>query len=170
MDPFNDLYHQHYRLLFNVAYKMCGNRDEAADIVQEVFLALFQNQQQGKQISYPKSWLYRATLNKCSDNSRYRSRFVEMDRLAETGEEVHETDEDRKIVQWALKQLSPKERSLAVMYGEGMSYREMAEITGIRYSSVGKTLTRTLDKLGKILKKTGYEMHQQHQATKLHRS
>lgn len=97
MDPFNDLYHQHYRLLFNVAFKMCGNRDEAADAVQEVFVALFQKQQQGQAISYPKSWLYRVTLNKCSDNSRYQSRFVEMDRLAETGEEVLETDDDKKV-------------------------------------------------------------------------
>jgi len=40
-----------------------------------------------------------------------------------------------------------------------MSYKEIAGITGIKYSSVGKMLSRTIKKLDEIIKRMGYEMY-----------
>ena len=65
--------------------------------------------------------------------------------------------DDRKMIQQALSQLPPKERQLAVLYSEGFSYKEMSEIVDIRFSSVGKTLSRVINKLYDILKSNGYE-------------
>ncbi len=47
---------------------------------------------------------------------------------------------------------------LAVLYSEGLSYKELAQATGINLSSVGKMLSRTLKKLGEELKDQGYEL------------
>ena len=62
------------------------------------------------------------------------------------------------MVQAALSSLNPHERALMVLYSEGMSYKEIAESTGMRFSSVGKTLSRTLEKLENELKKQKYEL------------
>ena len=64
-----------------------------------------------------------------------------------------------QVVRKALTMLGAQEMLLAVLYSEGFSYKEMAELTGIKYASVGKTLARTLQKLKVILNKMNYEMY-----------
>lgn len=51
-----------------------------------------------------------------------------------------------------ISKLDDKDQSLVVLYSEGYSYKEIAEITGINFNSVGKTLSRILEKL-----RRGYE-------------
>jgi len=51
-----------------------------------------------------------------------------------------------------MEKLKPQERFLVILYSEGLSYKEMAEVTEMKYSSVGKTLSRTLKKIEKELK------------------
>ena len=63
------------------------------------------------------------------------------------------------MVHAALSVLNPHERALMVLYSEGMSYKEIAESSGMRFSSVGKTLSRTLEKLENELKKQKYELY-----------
>ncbi|WP_082326538.1 RNA polymerase sigma factor [Sunxiuqinia dokdonensis] len=75
MKAFNQLYQQHYTTVFRVAIKMLGDADEAADIVQEVFLTLFQTMDKGTVVEYPRSWLYRMTLNKCIDRQKHNGAF-----------------------------------------------------------------------------------------------
>lgn len=58
-----------------------------------------------------------------------------------------------------MNQLQPTERALLLLYCEDFSYKEIAESTGIRFTSVGKTLARTLAKMEKILKQQDYEMY-----------
>jgi RNA polymerase sigma-70 factor, ECF subfamily len=56
-------------------------------------------------------------------------------------------------VENAISQLEPKQLMLIMMYKDGLSYREMAEATGIREQSVGKTLWRIIDGLASSIKK-----------------
>ncbi|MDO5341408.1 MAG: sigma factor-like helix-turn-helix DNA-binding protein [Bacteroidia bacterium] len=51
-----------------------------------------------------------------------------------------------------IDKLDTKEKSVIVLYSEGYSYKEMAEITGIKFTSIGKTLERIIDKLKKQAK------------------
>jgi len=46
-----------------------------------------------------------------------------------------------------------------VLYSEGLSYREISDATGIKSSSIGKTLSRTLEKLEKELINQKYELY-----------
>lgn len=140
---------------------MLNSTDEAADVVQEVFIYLYQKTEKGLILEYPKSWLYRATLNKCIDVVRVKQKFLKIEDTAvkDKAEEENEENEKRELVRKALKNLKPKDRALAILYGEGLSYKEISEITGIRFTSVGKTLTRTLEKLGIQLKKFEHELH-----------
>lgn len=139
---------------------MVNDKDIASDIVQEVFIYLYQKMEKGVYIQFPKSWLYRATVNKCIDESRRKTKFLKIeDSNIEEKADNDNNAEKHEAIHKALSKLTAKERSLAILYSEGLNYKEMAEITGIKNTSVGKTLARTLEKLGNYLKINQDELH-----------
>lgn len=140
---------------------MVCDADDAADIVQEVFMAMYQKLKKGKKIEYPKSWLYKATLNKSIDINRSRQKLLKIEFSAVKNKAVEEnaSDVNNELIQHALNRLPAKEKAMAILYSEGMSYKEISSVLGIKFTSVGKTLTRTLEKLGKELKTLEHELH-----------
>ena len=161
MINFEDIYNGNYKKLFRVALKMVGNEDSAGDIVHDVFVNFYTRQNDGHLILYPSSWLYKVVTNKCIDFLKHASKFqtFRSDDNEKADEPADENEQRIAMVSSALSMLRPHERSLMVLYSEGMSYKEIAETTGIRFSSVGKTLTRTLEKLENELKKQKYELY-----------
>lgn len=160
-NTFDTLYSAYYTAMYRVANKMTGDDEGAADIVQEVFIQLFNSLSNGMDISHPKGWLYRITYLKCMDHFRKIKRLqeVEMTENIEFRDEQNEKNELRVMIRNALSKLKPQERVLAVLYSEGLTYNEMASATGIKFSSIGKMLSRTLKKLGKELNNQGYELY-----------
>ena len=149
--------------MFGIALKMVGDDDTASDIVQEVFIYLFDKLNNGNVILHLNTWLYRATINKSIDCLRKQKRFRTIESLK--GNKISTTDEDAidKIetsdaINSAISKLKPKEKSLVVLYSEGLSYKDIAIATGIKFSSVGKMLSRTLGKLKNELKKENYDL------------
>jgi RNA polymerase sigma-70 factor, ECF subfamily len=160
LETFDNLYKEYYHCLHRLAQKMVCY-DSSNDIVQEVFADYFQKTQRGKKIEYPRSFLYRSTLNKCIDEQRKIKKFAG-DQIPEgtvDGNRSIEKQEARLLISRCLETLNIRDRKLAVLYSEGLSYKEISEITGITFSSVGKTISRMLKKLEKELKAIGYEMH-----------
>ena len=141
--------------------KLVGNRDSASDIVHDVFVNFYIKQNEGHLILYPSSWLYKVAINKCIDFLKHAKRFRAIGPSDNEKAEEPVDGKEQKIatVHSALSRLKPRERSLIVMYSEGMSYKDIAESTGILFSSVGKTLSRTLKKLENELKKQNYELY-----------
>ncbi len=154
MNSFDKLYYENYHKVYRVALKMSGNAQNAMDIVQEVFLSLFDKLENGGEIIYPGTWLYKVTVNKCCDGLRKQMRFATLDVAA--GNEFHEVtiekQETRQIIEKALFELHPRERVIMVLYSEGFSYKEISEASGVKFQSVGKTISRILEKLEKKLK------------------
>ncbi len=148
MDPdFEKTYQSYYPTLFRIAVKMLKATEDAKDVVQEVFAAYFFAMNNEKAIRDTKSWLIRCTINKAIDYKRKTARTVTMESpQPETDERQH--DEASDILN-AIDHLSKKEQTLVVLYSEGYSYKEMAEMTGRNYHSIGKTLSRILDKIKK---------------------
>ncbi len=140
---------------------MVGNRDAAGDIVHDVFVKYYERAMEGHLILYPSSWLYRVMINKCMDFLKQSTKFQT---IRPSDHERADDQDDLKeqrvaMVHAALSALNPNERALMALYSEGMSYREIAESCGMRFSSVGKTLSRTLEKLENELKKQKYELY-----------
>ncbi len=137
-----------------------GQCEEVQDVVQDVFIAYYHRIQNGRAIDQPGAWLYRATLNKCVDCYR-------MNKIRHAGitvpevlmdEAMPEGLEVKAIMQTSIAQLKDVERKLVTLYSEGFSYKEMAAITDVKFSSIGKMLSRALDKLKEELKRNGYEL------------
>ena len=161
MDQFDKIYNDNYGLIFNVVHKMVPNCDDASDLVQEVFINLYQKLEKSVPIEYPRSWLYKVTVNKCIDFSKKKQKYEKIEQCTYLKDEDNglEVNENETIIRLALTKLKKEERVLAILYSEGLSYKEIAEITGVRFSSVGKTLSRTLTKLGIELKKLRYDLY-----------
>jgi len=147
--------------MHRVATRMVGDSDDVSDIIQEIFIDFFNKTNNGNIIHHPKSWLYRATINKCVDNQRNRKRFQNLESLGEykIERELAENQEMKDAVTLAISKLKPREKILATVYSEGLSYKEIAEVTGIKFSSIGKMLSRTLKKMERELKNQRYELY-----------
>jgi len=157
---FESTYKENYPKMFCMASKMVGDEDVAGDIVQDVFAYYFEKLQGGYVIRLPQNWLVRATVNKSIDylnQRKKRTSLSDVDNL--TAEvETFEIQQPDVILRQAIAELKPMEMKLIALYSEGYSYKEIAQIAEIKFSSVGKTLSRILDKLKGILKKMDYEM------------
>ena len=150
MDPeFEKTYRDHYPKLFRIAAKMLQDPEGAKDVVQDVFTAYYFAMSNEKVIRDTKNWLVRSTINKGIDYKRKTAKTVTMEKpMCETGEQMLEEASD---ILNAIAHLNEKEQTLVVLYSEGYSYKEIAEMTGRNLPSIGKTLSRILDKLKKSM-------------------
>jgi RNA polymerase sigma-70 factor, ECF subfamily len=158
---FEEIYAENHVTIYRVAKKMVGDGDVVSDIIQDVFIDLFGKMKSGDEIRHPKSWLYKATCNKCIDNIRRKKQFqgIESAKNYIVEQESFEKKDLKDAVKIALSKLKPRDRMLAVLYSEGLSYKEMADATGIKLVSIGKLLARTLNEIEKNFKHQGYELY-----------
>lgn len=147
-------------MMYRLAIKMIGNHDIVQDIVQEAFVCLYEKRKDLHLIKNHSGWLYRTTYYKCIDQLKTDTRFKELETIEN---DIYNTEENcdenpKELLYRALNKLDDRVRFLVLLYSEGLSYKEMAEVTGIKFTSVGKTLSRALKNLEKELKEEYYEL------------
>ncbi len=155
---FNQLVMTYQSLAYNVAYRVMGNRESAADACQESFLKAYKSMHQYQGGSF-KSWLLRIVTNTCYDQIRYRIRRPAdslEDLTQETGEddgrwanhdELPEErmlrDELNDLLQQAINQLPQDQRTVLVLSDvQHLSYQEIAEVINQPLGTVKSRLSR----------------------------
>ena len=138
------LWGEHGRRLYGYALGLVAAPADAEDVVQDVFLRLAQHLGRGGDDTNLPAWLFRVTTNLCRDvvRSRVRRQGEPPELAAAAGGDALE----RIAFQRVLARLDERDRRLVLLRGLGLSQAEMAEVAGIRPSSVGKTLARALDR------------------------
>jgi RNA polymerase sigma-70 factor (ECF subfamily) len=162
LEQFNQIYKENHQQLLSFARKMLMSNAAAQDVVQDVFVYYNERLVKGHLIEYPKSWLYKATCNKCIDYLKKDRRQDSLDNglfEIESEEQMQDDGLSVECLRVALGKLKIKEKTLISLYSENLSYKEISELTGIKLSSVGKTISRVLKKIEKELKKQNYEMY-----------
>jgi len=166
-DAFEQLTGQYYKKIFNYAYRLTGNYEDASDIAQEALLRAYLSLPEFRGDSSFQTWLIRITQNACLDElrRRKRQRFTsldqpvtvedgEMDRqlaVADTAdgpEQALERVEVQRAVQESINQLDEEYRVVVVMRDiQGYSYNEIADTLGINLGTVKSRLNRARNAL-----------------------
>lgn len=145
MNNFKDTYNTYYKLVYRFAFKFLGDHDNAADITQDVFLHLHNQLKLKREIYNIKAWLYKVTSNLCMTFLNKNKRITIQEYKNPVADEV-DNEKNIEVVE-ALKKMNKRDRILLTLYSEDISYKKLAEITGIKFTSIGKTLSRALIKL-----------------------
>lgn len=153
-----------HKRVYNFAYRLLGNRDEAADLTQETFVKAYKsysNFRGASQAVYP--WLCRITLNNCKNKFKEMNRrgryeafslddqcdSVDSDAEFQIGDDsanpagVFERRELETRIQDAIQSLPPEFRVVVVLRDmQGLSYKEIVDATGLTMENVKARLFR----------------------------
>ena len=151
-DAFGHLVSRYADKIFNLAYRMTGDRAQAEDLAQDAFLRAYRGLGGFKPGYAFGAWLYRIALNVCLTHLRRQATAV-VEPLAEDGEaildetasvtELAERREVQQAVQQAILSLPPNYRAVIVLYHlEGRSYDEIAGLLHLPVNTVRTHLHR----------------------------
>lgn len=136
---------EHEPGLLRYALGILKDPGQAEDVVQETFLRYLST---SPSPTHLKAWLYRVAHNLSIDHLRKRERIVYLDHASlERDHAVMETEavEQTHDVLAVIEALPERQRHmLRLKYQEGLSYREISEVTGLSESNVGFILHNTL--------------------------
>lgn len=154
------LYELRHARIYTLAARMVG-REEAQDLVQQIFLQLFKKIGQFAGRSQFDTWLYRLVTNEALQYLRKGKRWT-FDTLAwdpaSSGKSRTDRREESELLEVALGRLDPELRAVFVLKEiEELSYRDIAESVGIPEGTVGSRLNRARRELQKHLAALGWE-------------
>jgi RNA polymerase sigma-70 factor (ECF subfamily) len=158
-EAFADLVAEHQRMVVQLAMNLLGDRDEALDLSQEVFLRIFRTIPSFRGQSSLRTWIYRIAVNQARNRHRFwrrrhRADQVSLDEhVAAHGEFLSggEGTPDRILaqkelaerLQAALDHLPFDQRTAIVLREiDGLSYEEIAFSLGVAIGTVKSRLTR----------------------------
>jgi RNA polymerase sigma-70 factor, ECF subfamily len=151
---FETLFHQYYDRIYGLLFRLLGNRVEAEDVTQEVFLKLYYHRFDNNREHNVGAWLYQVATNMGYNHIRSRKRLWHRNMLLlpDASDNSHDpaTRVERKQnqaetqlrVRAALAQLPERQTQLLLLRQMGMSYNELAEICQVAPGSVGTLLAR----------------------------
>ena len=162
VQAFNRLVIIYQDAVYNVAYRVAGEPDLAADATQEAFISAFHNLDSFKGGSF-KAWLMRIVTNACYDEFRRRKRrpLSSLDEISEINEsapvlssdelgpEAHQQQAELvAAIERCLHDLPDDQRVAAVLCDvEGYDYNEIAEIMSTSLGTVKSRISRARSKL-----------------------
>ncbi|MBQ4565448.1 MAG: sigma-70 family RNA polymerase sigma factor [Oscillospiraceae bacterium] len=142
----------HQQALFAIAFQYCGNRQDAEDVVQDVFLKLFKADEAFHSEEHLRYWLVRVTINRCKDLlrnpfRRLRAGFEEAEAVLSAPQE-HDTE-----VFDAVMALPLKYREVVMLYYfQGYSAPQIGMLLHRKSSTVQTQLMRARGLLKEKLK------------------
>ena len=157
---FDSLYREHYERIYRFACRMLGDADEASDLAQETFVKLHNALKHKTELERPRTWLYTVAANGCKNHLKRKAHYRDVispqlspDASQENAEEKMLREERARLMREAIKTLPDRDRILLMLYQDRLPYAEMAEVVGVKAGSVGKLLSRAIDRLVKASRK-----------------
>ena len=144
--------------VYSVAYRMCNNHSDAADMAQDAFTTAFRKLHQYKQDYAFGQWVIGICTNRTRNLFRSRSRRqqTEQRHYEDSVQDpllTHRSEQQQEDIAAALAQLPVKFRlAVTLRHIEGYSYEEIARMSRIGISAVKMRVKRGLDAMERILR------------------
>ena len=165
---FRVLVENHNRALFNLAYDLLGNAQDAEDISQEAFIKVYRGIGEFRGEAQLSSWMYRIVVNLCLNRRRkkavsameLRESFEDDDMHPPTPTSDHEANPEkatesemiRQHLRRALDRLSPQQRTIFILrHDDDLALAEIGKMLKISEGTVKSQLFRALRKLQEVL-------------------
>jgi RNA polymerase sigma-70 factor, ECF subfamily len=148
MTAFETLVRRHQTSVWNIAFRLLANADEAEDVAQEAFLRILQAAPRYQPTAAFRTYLYCIVIRLCSDHRRKTAPFDGRDPDAEASPEPSPDEnavvgEQTRAVRQALEALPPQQRTAVILrYYESLRYDEIAEVLGTSRKGVERLLAR----------------------------
>ena len=153
---FELLVRQHKRTIYTVCYMFSHNKAEIDDLFQEILIRLWNGFDTYEGRSNARTWIYRVALNTAINQDKKQRRRIETVPLTVDMDPFEadnpKTEQVRKLHD-LISQLELIDRSLVLLWLEGISYDEIGAIIGITPNNVGVRLARIKEKLVQMSKK-----------------
>ncbi|HEY4553648.1 MAG TPA: RNA polymerase sigma factor [Bacillaceae bacterium] len=155
---------RYYKPIYAFIYRKTGNKENAYDMTQDVFIKMLKHLPSYQERGSFKSWLYTLAVNHCHD--QFRSKAFQASKMTEElGENrvsqgdsipyIFEKNEKRKEVMGAILSLpSYQSDAIILKYYHDMKIREIAEIMDTNESTVKSRLRQGMEKLKAILQRS----------------
>jgi RNA polymerase sigma-70 factor (ECF subfamily) len=171
-EALKEIFDKYHKKVYRIAYGVVRQREEALDIVQEVFIKLFHSIKNFKGRSHFYTYLYRMVMNTAIDHSRKTGKqtissldeegsFQPSDDLEKGPERILLQKELEERVKLAMDKLPAEQRAALIFRDvEGLSYQEMAEAMGCSIGTVMSRLHYGRKRMQELLKDY-VELHDQ---------
>jgi RNA polymerase sigma-70 factor (ECF subfamily) len=175
-EALKEIFDKYHKKVYRIAYGVVRQREEALDIVQEVFIKLFRSIKNFKGRSHFYTYLYRMVMNTAIDHARKTGKqtissldeegsFQPSDDLEKGPERILLQKELEERVKLAMDKLPAEQRAALIFRDvEGLSYQEMAEAMGCSIGTVMSRLHYGRKRIQELLEDY-VEMHGQSRVT-----
>lgn len=155
---FRSLYTTYAPRIYRLCLGYVNDHEMANDLVQETFIAVWENLASFRNEAHPGTWIYRIATNKCLRHMEQERRQQKLNWPAETAT-VHAVDEQPDEKQAFLRQciarLPETDRLIIGMYMEDIPQEEIATIIGLSHTNVRVRIHRIKERLSKDFKTYG---------------
>lgn len=164
-DAFPELYHRYSKDIYGYLLRLISSPGAAEDLLQEVFVAVWQGLDAFKQESSLKTWLFRIAHYKTMSWMRVAYRIQEVDQEETNYGETGLSLDSQTALNWqadkiqeALQNLSTNHRAVVeLFYYYGLSYSEISDVVDCPVGTVKSRMSHALKNLSAILTNYGLE-------------
>ncbi len=153
---FEIIYHQHHSMVLQMCLGFVkGDNDTANDLLQEIFIRIWNNINKFKGASSYKTWIYRITVNTCLQFVRKKKKafpISEIESQSQFVDTVNATNNNVSKLYKAIGQLKKIDRLIIMMVLENQDYNSISEIIDANPTNVRVKIHRIKKRLAKILK------------------
>jgi len=157
LESFEKLIMLYEKKIYNIAFRMTGDREDASDIAQEVCIKIYKSINTFKGNSSFSTWVYRITSNVCIDMIRKRNNTISINTNRADGEEyeipiedksklpedIVESKETVELIKGYISELAPDQRIVIILRDiQGYSYEEISKILDVNVGTVKSRLNR----------------------------
>lgn len=159
---FDEIFNHYYSRVYNLALSFLHSREEAQEVVQVVFIAIWENRhhiEEDKPLSAYIQTIARNTIYNQLKKAVYRQRFIDFSlQHAENTvtEDSYQYKELQEVLENAISELPPRRREIFFLSrNQGLSYKQIATKLSITESTVNTQISKSIEFLRKRVQEFG---------------
>jgi RNA polymerase sigma-70 factor (ECF subfamily) len=150
---FLTLVDQHQGIIHKICRLYRESKEDREDLFQEILFQLWKSVSTFDNRSKFSTWMYRVALSTAiAVYRKKRPMVLYHDEIPDRASEAEHKNEQYELLLLAIQKLNDADKALVLLYLEDLSYKEIAEITGITENNVGVKLKRIKDKIQQLIK------------------